>query len=319
MSDYNYNSDVSAPAVVNQDQPNVISPIAGIFESVLKLDKHRDIGEFRQRMLQEADINGDQFFYSWMVRDGASKKLITGLTIQAARAILRNYKYLAVFWGMTVQEGNKITLNPIIIDLVNGIFYQKPFTMSLAPAPGRFAESFPQMQRWESTQFQIAASKAVRNVILDIIPNHILDEILERSRKALKFRIDKEIKKDGISAVADRLTAKLISYGVPLETILRKIGKRSKADITKDDLALLTTDIIALQNNTATIADLYGDIEEETEAEQAVRNLTEKMQKENKAAADKADETKPVMDETNKASEDKPKQQKTQGGQEAIF
>lgn len=289
-----------------RESMDVMNPIASIFQTMVQLSKPRDIAEFRQRILKEAQANGDLFFYSWTVSDRGRRRIISGLTIQAALSILRNYRNLALFWANTVIEGNKITLNPVIVDLENGLFFQRPFTMTLQPAPGKFANDFSQSQRWESMQWQVAVSKAARNAILSVIPQHIINEILDTAQNALRFKVEERIKRQGVDKVRKDVLERLAQYGITQDVVLRKLGKRSVAELTPEDITMLTTDIIAIESNTETPDDLFGLEKVETEAEAEAKNLEQQLGQNKQQPESKKKDEKP--DESKKADSEKPKE-----------
>lgn len=119
-------------------------------------------------------------FYSFPA--GGSK--IEGATIGLAYALL-------ALWGRSVarvlvvdQVGNRVTLRGQAIDLLNVVIIERDYTFTMAPPPAKFAQKLDQADRWNTMQMQSAASKAVRGVILSLLPEWLVDAAVDAAQNA---------------------------------------------------------------------------------------------------------------------------------------
>ena len=110
-------------------EAEVIEPVAGgaiqtktSYTTAMQIIRPRNLTVVTQRVLEEASIAGDEFYYSWS--QGGST--IEGLTVGAAMAIARNMGNCAV--PVTVEETKDTYIfTATFIDLETGFNLQRSF------------------------------------------------------------------------------------------------------------------------------------------------------------------------------------------------
>jgi hypothetical protein len=201
------------------------------YHTAVQVQKPRELSKIRSMVLQEAEYAAGDFYYSWEVKDKNSptgKKLVEGISIGGTMSLLRE-------WGNCVLDikvedlGTHLVFTPAFVDLERGTTITRAYKFRPTSAPGRFDS-----QRWADMQFQLAQSKAIRNVVKAAMPSWLVNEIVRRAKIA-------EIKQIDDSGVEESKTKAIEFYskiGVSLERLEASIGE-PYSEWTAENIALL--------------------------------------------------------------------------------
>ena len=178
---------------------------------------------------EEATIAGDDFYYSWTVNAKDGKKLVEGLSVQAALAAARNWGNCAV--PCSVDENiNTYLFTATFVDLETGFNLQRAFRQKKSLNIGKKYD-----ERAEDIVFQIGQSKAIRNVILNALPSWLTTRMLMKAKE----NVIEKIKKMGIAVAREKTVAFFAKYGVTPDRIENKLAGKKFAAWDAEDLALL--------------------------------------------------------------------------------
>lgn len=143
----------------------------------------RDPGRLLKAARRVGEQMADLAMYSW-VQGG---KRIEGPTVLLMESLAIEYRFLCVGAEIVeVQKGDRVIIRGMVTDLINCSVYMRPYMFTLPPAPGKFAESDEQSNRWETMQVQSALSKAVRTALVHALPAWYVDEAVKASKDVLK-------------------------------------------------------------------------------------------------------------------------------------
>jgi hypothetical protein len=204
------------------------------FSTAVVVQKPRNRKDIIKACEEEAIIAGDDFYYAWTVnetqKDGSKKpKLVEGPGIGLAQAAARNWGNCAIM--MTVEETvDSFIFTPTFIDLETGFNLQRAFRQAKAKNVGKKYSS----DRAEDMIFQIGQSKATRNLIINALPNWLINKTME----AAKQNVIAKIEKLGVGPAKERLLDWFEKKGIAAERIEAKLDKK-QAVWQLEDLALL--------------------------------------------------------------------------------
>jgi len=191
------------------------------YTTAMTVIRPRNLAMVEQRALQEAAIAGDEFYYSWRQKGS----IIEGLTIGAANAIARNLGNCAV--PVEVDETKEAYyFTATFIDLETGFNLQRKLRQRKTQNMG---EKMKKDGRDEDIIFQIGQSKAIRNVILNGVPNWLCKKVLAKAKENVKGKIEQM----GKEKAKDMLLKKANSLKILPETIEASFGKQAGWDTEK--------------------------------------------------------------------------------------
>ena len=281
------------------------------YTTAVRVQVPRELVEVNRRIKDEALVGGESFYYGW----GAGKDQIEGPSIHLAMAAARCWGKCAVDLDDVQDLGDSWVFTAVFIDVETGFTLKRQFRQSKTSIVyGKHDE-----ERKTDIRFQIGQSKAVRNVVVNAIPKHIITEAVATAKKGVRKKIEDRIAalnkegKDGLAMAQDGCMDQLKRVGVTEEAVLRKLGRPTVKAITVEDLIILMGDIAAIsdgsdradglypeaegdkENATNGVMDHLGGDEEEDDTETEVKTETE--EKASKKAAKKAPKSKSEPEE----------------------
>ena len=234
------------------EQGKSLVKVETTYQTAVRVQQPRNIEKIRVSVLKEADIAGDDFFYSWIVKTRKGPKTIEGPSIGLAMCLAREWTNSAVDVRVE-QEGMTDVFTTAFIDIERGFTVKRVFRQKRTPAPGRY-----DADRWADMEFQKAQSKAIRNVVAGAMPSWLVKQAIETAKKAQLAQIGRE----GIAAASDKAEEFLGSYGVSLERIEARVGKKKNL-WTAQDILLLRGCANELNDGQARASELFPEIGEE--------------------------------------------------------
>ncbi len=244
-------------------QGGAIQKVETGYTTAVRVQVPRVLVEVNRRIKEEALVGGENFYYGW----GAGKDQIEGPSIHLAMAAARCWGNCAVDLDDVQDLGDSWVFTAVFIDVETGFTLKRQFRQSKTSIVyGKHDE-----ERKADIRFQIGQSKAVRNVVVNAIPKHIVSEAVATAKRGVRKKIEDRIKKldgegkDGLAMAQDACLEQLKRVGVTEEAVLRKLGRPTIKAIYVDDLIILMGDIAAINDGSDRADGLYPQAEAEGE------------------------------------------------------
>jgi hypothetical protein len=194
------------------------------YSTALSIQRPRNLMQVVNRCEMEAALAGDDFYYSW--KQGS--EVIEGLSIQAAMAIARNYGNCAV--DAKVQETkDSYIFTGYFIDLETGFNIARPFRQNRQSPKSKTGKEIYTGDRGADIIFQIGASKALRNVILNAMPPYITQSVIEKAKQG----VVKKFETLGVVKSAAMIEKKIEALKIPKDIVERAYGVSQSWTIDK--------------------------------------------------------------------------------------
>ncbi len=256
----------------------------------------RNLVRFMNNMKDLAQANGEDYYYSWEVKNkDGSKSTVEGGSIKLANDLAREYGN-CITDVMMQDNGNEWIFYAKFIDLQTGFSMVRPFRQR--KSQGSFKTD---NERKLDIAFQIGASKAIRNVVLNALQTYS-EKYFQEAKESLVNRIKANMDKS-----RDLILKGINENNYDLKLIEINIGRIAK-DWRAEDMAKIISSLRTISDGMATFDELYPsqDVTYST-AETLNKELKEKQEK--KPKAEKKPDPKP---------ETKTDEEKVEEYQEAI-
>lgn len=186
------------------------------FQTAVQVLHERDLTRVLARCLEEASIAGEDFYYSWKQGD----EVIEGLSAGAALSVARNFGNCAVEVQRVEDIGAAHIFYGAFIDLETGFNLVRPFRQNKQSPKSKKGKEIYSGDRGQDVMFQIGASKAIRNVVLNAAPKWLTEKVLERAKE----NVIEQIKKLGPEKVKARIASKANSLGIDMKRVESAYG-----------------------------------------------------------------------------------------------
>jgi hypothetical protein len=237
------------------------------YTTAMQIIKPRNLAVVQDRVLQEAAIAGDEFYYSWS--QGGS--IIEGLTVGGAMAIARNMGNCAV--PTTVEETKEAYIfTSTFIDLETGFNLQRNFRQNKASPKTKQGKDIYTGDRGIDIIFQIGQSKSIRNVILNAVPNWLSKKVIEKAKE----NISKKLENMGEEKAKAYIVKKAEALKIDIKTIEDSFGQ--KWDNIK--MVQISGALRAIEDGYSSVKDAFPPIKENINDRQT-NNINSLKQKSN--------------------------------------
>ncbi len=225
--------------------------VATGYTTALVVRKPRKLAELEARVMEEASRMGDSFVYSWRVTtrdptkdEGDGKTTIEGVSVEGALVLARNWGNCALPTNVESETQTHFVIRSEFIDLETGFTYPRLYRQRKNAA--NVGKMDP--DRGEDISFQIAQSKAQRNVIVRALPSFLIERAVEvaKDKAAEKYANTKE----WVPKVLDFATQKL---GIPLANLVHRLRGRTPEQWSKFDILALRMAFEGIKNGETTI------------------------------------------------------------------
>lgn len=221
----------------------------GAYSTAVSVANPRNIHDVKNRLIQEAKIAGESFYYGW----SAKGDRVEGPSIKLALAAARNWGNCAVEPAPIRETKTGWEFMVHMIDLETGFTVGRTFRMSKNfPIHGRMDDF-----RKEDIRFQIGMSKATRNVIINCLPKWLLDAAMDAAKKGVRDKVEHYVKEKGIVKAVEMILKALAKHGVKEEAVLAKLSYAKREAIGIDDLVILRGDLAAIEDGQEYASTLY--------------------------------------------------------------
>lgn len=218
---------------------NTVRQMQTSYSTAVSVQKPRALAEVKRRCLEEANLAGEALYYGW----GAGKDRIEGPSVKCAMIAFRN-------WGNCANEMLPIQETPsayimtaAAIDLETGVTIMRQFRQAKNwTVYGRHDDA-----RKDDIRFQIGQSKAQRNVILNFLPEWLIEGMIDQAKEGVRTKLEAYINKNGLEAARNLAMKALAKHSVTQERVEDRLGvKIGGWDI--ETLVILKGDIKALDD-----------------------------------------------------------------------
>lgn len=224
------------------------------YTTAVAVQKPRDLDAIVKSLEKEAEYAGKTWFYHWVVQSedkntGEMKaEIVEGGSINMAYALAREMGNCAVECEDVRHIGKATYFFPCFIDLEKGTTIQRPFRASnLGEISGRYKQA-----RKDDMRFQIAVSKAERNVIFAGTYKWIEKRLIKKAQDV----VAKEITAEGIEKHKVRAIKAFAELGVTEKMLVERLGS-PVAQWAIDDVVMLSGLMQAIKQAEALVGELF--------------------------------------------------------------
>ena len=153
------------------------APTSPEFQMVIEMARGRSRDE--NALVATAKRIGERLGARAIYSFPMGKGRLEGATVHLIEALAQAYGSLLYGTRIESVDGDRVTIQGMCIDAINGIVAVRPAIFTLSPAPAKFADKADQVSRWESMQVQNAISKATRGVLQHALPKWYIDVAYE--------------------------------------------------------------------------------------------------------------------------------------------
>jgi hypothetical protein len=246
------------------------------YSTAVQVIKPRDLNLIESRCINEAARAGDSFYYSWS--QGGS--IVEGNTVGSALMMVRNWGNCAV--DVRVQETQtSYIFYAAFIDLETGFNLVRPFKMSKQSPKTKEGKDIYKGERGKDIIFQIGASKATRNVVMNAIPKWLTEKVIATAKKNVVAQVEKMGKPKATEVIVKKAEA----LKIPFDRIEANYGKSSSWDT--DKIVAVMGAIRSVEDGIESMEDVFADkIAQNGEPDFIGKKQVEERAKENKAEAE---------------------------------
>lgn len=236
--------------------PMMISTTRGIV-TAQRVAVPRDMGRLMQTVKSNCAAFGQAYTYSWDVKDRANgrKQTVEGGTIKLANMLARAFGNCHI--GVEVENTQTHTIfTAIFTDLETGFTMERPFQQRKSMNIGAGYDD----ARKADMAFQVGVSKAIRNVVLNALPD-LAAFAVEEAKKALSAWLTTDGNKDKAWTFIGRV---MTDHGIDIKQVEAVVGRPSK-DWTLQNLAKVLTEMRAIEDGFAPAAEVYPSLDKAAE------------------------------------------------------
>lgn len=222
-------------------QGKAIQAIQTPYATAVAVQRPRDLNIVEKRCIEEAAKLGESAYYGW----GTGKDRVEGPSVDCALIAARNWGNCAVPMRPMQETESSYVFTASFVDLETGYTLDRQFRQSKKwKVYGKLDE-----ERKEDIRFQIGQSKAIRNVVLNALPQWLIDRMIDTAKQGVRSSLEQFIKQHGIEKAQDQMVQGFGKYSVTLDRVEYKIGKKLRA-WTVEDLIVLKGDLHAVRTET---------------------------------------------------------------------
>jgi hypothetical protein len=224
------------------------------YQTAIAVHKKRDPVAVSEAILREAAEAGEEFVYRWRQKcqagsqedEGDGKTTIEGLSIDGAMIMYRNWGNCALPTMIADETPSHFVISAEFIDLETGATLPRLYRQRKSGGPGGGMGA----ERKEDISFQIAQSKAQRNVIKQMMPGYLINRAIEvaKGKAADKY------------AKVEEWVPKVIDYAKGIGVDEARLVARLRRPVTawtKHDILAIRLSFRAIYDRESTIDDEF--------------------------------------------------------------
>lgn len=252
-----------------RESPQPLQQVKTTYTTALAVQKPRDLMVVHKAIQAEAALAGESFYYGW----GSGSDKIEGPSIKLAMAAARCYGNAAVDMLPVQELDDSWIMTAVFVDLETGFTLTRQFRQSKnSKVHGKH-----DAERKDDMRFQIGQSKAVRNVVVNAVPEFLIDAAIESAKSGVRKKIEAFVGKNGVAAAIDMVVKGLKKHGVQEIDILEKCKVAEIKAISVDHIVMLRGDLYALDNGQEYASTLFPTMEAKSGSKAAASKLNEQV------------------------------------------
>jgi hypothetical protein len=208
---------------------------------------YRDEARVRNNLRNLAAGAGEDWFYRYPVKEQgqASGKFIEGPSIKLANDVARIYGNCDVDVRV-FDQGDSWLFYARFLDIETGFSLTRPFVQH----KGQSSVKTKDPERARNIAFQIGASKAIRNVVVNALQTYA-DFAFEEAQRAFVPNVEKKL-----DHYRNKVAERLVELRIELSAVERSVG-RAIGKWTAADVARVIAEVQAIQDGMASAADTF--------------------------------------------------------------
>lgn len=263
----------------------------------LRQGQKRDLADVKRRFLQEASLAGESFYYGW----GVGKDKVQGPSIKCAMSAARCWGNCTVEMLPMQETADAYVFTARFVDFETGFTLERQFRQSKR----WIIYGKMDAERKEDVRFQIGQSKAARNLVLNALPEWMIDEAVDAAKMGVRAKVEKYIEANGKVKAAQYVLRDLAKEGVPEKRALSKMGVAKLEGLTVDDIVMLRGNLKAIQDGSDSADAIFGSDEPDRKPLADLKAPTEQDPTAREIDSHAADETVPSTPDDPLTEEDK--------------
>jgi hypothetical protein len=215
------------------------------YTTAMAVQQPRELVRVERSSIQESEMIGADGFYAW----GAGKDRIEGPSKDLAMTLVRCWGNCAIDLGEVQDLHDAWIFTATFVDLETGFTLARQFRQSKSwTVYGKMDAA-----RKEDIRFQIGQSKAVRNVVLNVLPKWLVRRAMDACKGGVREKLEASIEKFGMDKVIGKAMDRLNALGVDEPRVLSAMGRKALPALTIEDLVIIHGNIAALESGSDTI------------------------------------------------------------------
>lgn len=212
------------------------------FVTAMSVQKPRSLDRIREAIGREAELAGEEFYYSW--KQGG--ELVEGPSIGLANSLFRE-------WGNCAQtvelQENDVAfyITPRFIDLQTGSQSERVFRQRKSQVAGKYDPD-----RKLDMALQIGQSKAIRNVVVNAVPRWLVSEAVQKAKDAVVKGLDPS----KLDEYRNIIISEFAKLKVSKDQLIEKVG-RPVSEWGTRDIANFKGDLRAIRGGEAAATELF--------------------------------------------------------------
>lgn len=211
-----------------------------MYATAVTVQRARSLPEVRRRLLEEARLAGEAFYYGW----GSGKNKVEGPSVKLAMAAARCWGNCAVDVLPVQDLPDSWIVTASFVDLETGFTLMR----QLRASKNSIVHGKADDERKDDIRFQKGQSLAARNVVCNALPASLIDAALEEAKKGVREKVEQFVKDKGLAAAVDMMLRALAKKGVREEQVLAKCGVADRKGVTVDHIVTLRGDLAAIED-----------------------------------------------------------------------
>lgn len=215
----------------------------------------RTLARVEHNVCVEATKLGEKAFYSWATK-GKKSGRVTGPSVKLANCLARLWGNSAIDLQPVQDAGDAWIFSAAFVDLETGFTMPRQYRMSKT----FYVHGQERMdsERVADIRFQIGMSKAIRNVVLQVIPPDIVSRAMAAAQGGAREKINAFIKEHGIEKATDLILKGLKKNGVEEAAVLARFDISKKEALHDvDRLITLRADLSAIDDGESSAPELF--------------------------------------------------------------
>lgn len=237
---------------ISVNRGDTLQRIQTQYSTAINVQRPRNIDMVVKSLDRECEYGADTFFYSMVFKTKKGPVVVEGPSVGLAYAIARTWGNCAVEMppSAIAETDTHYTVTASFVDLENGVTIARSFRK--AKPTGYVGQKPDDLERKQDIAFQVAQSKASRNVICSAIPKWLVDRCVKLSKTA----VEKGINAEGVVNASQKAVKIFASLGVSEEQLCAKVG-RPVSQWTSSDVATLRGDYTAIKGGEVSVHEMF--------------------------------------------------------------